>query len=109
MSSQGLKSPSGGPPAYSVAQPTSSTFKRAVEKFSSRLTEEQKQDFKMSSLKDVEFAMKKIQEKYGPEKKLRGMRRVAKFLEAMSQLEQVIKVFLNVSEVVAFIWVRCST
>jgi hypothetical protein len=30
---------------------------------------------------------------------------MSKFLEAMQQLEQVISVFLNVSKVVAFIWV----
>ncbi|KAK0627418.1 hypothetical protein B0T14DRAFT_135829 [Immersiella caudata] len=105
MTSQPLKSPFGVPSTPPVSpQPTSSTFARAVEKFSKSLTEDQKKEFKTSSLKDVEAAIRKIQERYGPEKKLRGMRRVAKFLEAMSQLEHVIKVFLNVSEVVAFIW-----
>jgi hypothetical protein len=82
-----------------------STFDRALERFRDSLTEEQKRQFLATNLKDVTSEIETIQRRFGSEKKLRNLRRVSKFLEAMKQVEQVVNVFLNVHESVAFVWV----
>lgn len=81
------------------------SFKNVLERFRDSLTEEQKQHFSAISFQDVESEIQNIQCRYGSEKKLRNLKRMSKFLEAMKQVEQVVKVFLNVHEVVAFVWV----
>jgi len=80
-------------------------FQKALENFKKDLTAQQRREFGITKLQDVKDEVNKIQIRHGSAKKLRGMSRMSKFLEAMQQLEQVISVFLNVSEVVAFIWV----
>lgn len=88
-----------------MAYNTDSSFDRALKSFRDSLTEEQKDKFSTTRFDDVETEIQKIQHRFGSEKKLRNPRRLSKFLEAMKQIEQVITVFLNVNEVVAFIWV----
>ncbi|KAI1279464.1 hypothetical protein F5Y07DRAFT_43858 [Xylaria sp. FL0933] len=79
-------------------------FERALERFRNKLTEEQYKQFKASSLDDVNAEIQAIQSRLGSLKKMRSLNRLSKFLEAMSQIEQLVQVFLNVSEVVAFVW-----
>lgn len=83
-------------------------FQKALENFKKDLTVQQRREFAISTLQDVKDEVNKIQIQHGSAKKLRGMSRMSKFLEAMQQLEQVVSVFLNVSEVVAFIWVSAT-
>lgn len=83
-------------------------FQNALETFKKDLTAQQCRDFSITTLQDVKDEVNKIQSQHGSAKKLRGMSRMSKFLEAMRQLEQVISVFLNVSETVAFIWVSTA-
>lgn len=80
-------------------------FQKALDNFKQDLTAQQCRDFGIATLQDVKDEVNKIQIRHGSAKKLRGMSRMSKFLEAMQQLEKVISVFLNVSEAVAFIWV----
>ncbi|KAK7946882.1 uncharacterized protein PG986_011203 [Apiospora aurea] len=77
---------------------------RAVERFREQLPEEHKKLFTASSLADVEKEIESIQRRYGSKKQLRRLSRLSKFLEAMAQIEQLVQVFLNVSEVVAYVW-----
>ncbi|KAK7917369.1 hypothetical protein PG985_010977 [Apiospora marii] len=77
---------------------------RAIEKFRQSLTDEQKKFFVASSLDNVKDEIQSIQGRYGSQKKLRSLNRLSKFLEAMTQIEQLVQIFLNVSEVVAFVW-----
>lgn len=83
-----------------------STFDKAIEKFQNSLTAEQKSAFAVTTVDDVETEIQKIQIRYGSEKRLRGLKRLSKFIAAMKQIEELVKVFLNVHEVVAFVWVR---
>lgn len=83
-------------------------FQKALENFKKDLTVRQRREFAISTLQDVKDEVNKIQIQHGSAKKLRGMSRMSKFLETMQQLEQVVSVFLNVSEVVAFIWVSAT-
>ena len=78
---------------------------RAIAKFREGLTDNQKQLFTASSLDKVNDEIQSIQARYGSKKKLRSLSRISKFLEAMTQIEQLAQIFLNVSEVVAFVWV----
>ncbi|KAJ4247612.1 hypothetical protein NW757_008765 [Fusarium falciforme] len=80
-------------------------FMRALDGFRTTLTAEQQKDFSFNNLQDVEARIKSIQDRYGPEKKLRNMRRLSKFLAGMKQVEELVTIFLNVHEVVAFVWV----
>ena len=79
-------------------------FQKAVETFGNGLSDEQKAQFATSSLQDVKLEITRIQDRYGSEKKLRNLKRLSAFIEAMSQVEKVIKVFLNVHQVVALVW-----
>ena len=88
-----------------MATMPSTAFQRALQKFRQGLSEEQKHKFAISSLEDVRREILRVQDEHGSAKKLRSMNRLGKFLEAMTQIEQVVQVFLNVSEVVAFVWV----
>jgi hypothetical protein len=78
---------------------------RAIRKFQQCLTDEQKKSFAATSQDDVYDEIQKIQQRYGSARKLRSLGRLSKFLEAMSQIEQLVHIFLNVSNVVAFVWV----
>jgi len=95
--------------AAAAANPRSDTFRKAVERFQSLrndLSDDQKTHFATTGLEDIKLEIQQVQERYGPEKKLRNMRRLSEFLEAMSQIEKVVTVFLNVHDAVAFVWVR---
>ncbi|KAH0537126.1 hypothetical protein FGG08_006059 [Glutinoglossum americanum] len=91
-----------------MASDPGDSFSKSLAKFRANLSEEQRQQFSLSSIEDVELAIQQIQERIGPEKKLRNFTRIRKFLEAMKQVEELVKVFLNVHEVVAFIWVATT-
>ncbi|KAI1325418.1 hypothetical protein F5Y16DRAFT_422846 [Xylariaceae sp. FL0255] len=82
----------------------SKTLERALDRFRDGLTEEQRDQFRSSSIDDVKAEVQSIQTQLGSMKKLRSLRRISKFLEAMGQIEQLVQVFLNVSNVVGFIW-----
>ncbi len=60
---------------------------------------------KISSLTDVHDAIREIQQKQGSDRKLQNLNRIKAFLEGMKQYEQLVKVFLNVSPFVAYVWV----
>jgi len=88
-----------------MASGPENTFNKALERFRDSLTEEQKRQFSATNLEDVKSEIQKIQDRFGRDKKLRNLKKLSKFLEAMKQIEQVVKIFLNVHEVVAFVWV----
>jgi len=82
------------------------SFENALVKFRASLTENQRRDFAPCTLNDVQTAIENIQLRLGSQRRLRSMKKIAKFIEAMTQLGQVVEVFLNVENTVAFIWVR---
>jgi hypothetical protein len=81
-------------------------FQTAVSRFQQGLTKEQRLQFTNCTKEDVEKAIEHIQSRYGSQQRLKHMRRLSKFIEGMSQLGQVMEVFVNVDATVAFIWVR---
>ncbi|KAK6343601.1 hypothetical protein TWF730_011192 [Orbilia blumenaviensis] len=83
---------------------TAQSFQASLDKFQKRLSKENKRRFPQTSLEGVKLEMKEIQKRLGPEKNLRNFNRLKKFLEGMKQVEQLVQVFLNCSEVVAYVW-----
>jgi len=81
-------------------------FENAVARFRESLTKSQREQFAQCKKQDVERTIQEIQTRHGSQKRLKYMRRLSKFIEGMSQLSQVIEVFLNVNNTVAFVWVR---
>ncbi|TGJ64655.1 hypothetical protein EYR41_010697 [Orbilia oligospora] len=79
-------------------------FEKSLEKFRQRLSPEQRQQFSFSSLDDVRAEMRKLQDQLGPQKKLRSFNKMKRFLEGMKQVEQLVQIFLNTSDVVAYVW-----
>ncbi len=86
----------------------SAAVRAALNSFESTQTPADLADMKICSLDDVHDAMRKIQKKQAAEKKLRNLNRMQVFLEGMEQYEELVKVFLNVPVMVAFIWVRLA-
>jgi hypothetical protein len=87
---------SNGPPATG--------FQRVLAKFSSRLTREEEEDFRFTTLDDVHQAIVDIQARQASRKSMRNLTRVLAFVEAMDQFGKVAEVFLNASNLLAFVW-----
>ncbi|KAI0376441.1 hypothetical protein F5Y04DRAFT_210207 [Hypomontagnella monticulosa] len=88
--------------------PTSlqSEFLIALNRFkrSAKLTTKEEDDFRMTSLEDLRDCIRTIQRDQEQNKKLMYMKRLDPFLQTMEQYGKVLDVFVNTSEVVAFIW-----
>jgi hypothetical protein len=103
-----------------------SSFQQVIANFSKRLTKQELEDFKFSSLSDVLVAVETIQVdldnvpillgqcpfansssdkvEQGRRKELMNLTRIQRFLEAMDQYGKVIEVFLNASSTLCFVW-----
>lgn len=79
-------------------------FQQALAKFKKRLTKEEEEDFKFTSLEDVVVEVNNIQTRQGQRKEMMNLPRIKRFLEAMAQYEKIIEVFLNASEMLCFVW-----
>ncbi|KAI1477416.1 hypothetical protein F4774DRAFT_420091 [Daldinia eschscholtzii] len=87
-----------------MAQSNEEIFQRALIRFKRSLTLDLANEFSICSLADVDQVCKEIEKKHGCDGKLRHMRRLRGFMEAIEQFGKVIEVFVNASEVVCFIW-----
>jgi hypothetical protein len=81
-------------------------FGNAVNRFRESLTKSQREQFAHCKKEDVVKTILNIQAVHGSQKRMKHMRRLSKFIEGMAQLGDVIEVFLNVNNGVAFVWVR---
>jgi hypothetical protein len=87
-------------------QPQLGLFSLYLQSFVETLTDEQKNEFKFSTLEDFQAAIVAIQTRQSSVRKMRNLARLRCFLEAMDQYGKVIEVFVNASELVCFIWVK---
>lgn len=87
------------------ATPVLSTgFERALNAFELRLTPNEKAQFHATSLDDLKVTILSIQADQRSRKQMMNMGRVKSFLEAMEQFGKVIEVFLNVNNILSFVW-----
>ena len=80
-------------------------FQLVLEKFKASLTDSEKSQFQLTTLHDLHVAIEEIQRKQASEKRLQGMQRLEVFLEGMKEYDKVIQVFVNSTQILAFIWV----
>ncbi|RYP68514.1 hypothetical protein DL769_005502 [Monosporascus sp. CRB-8-3] len=76
----------------------------AAFKANAGLSAEELQDFQFTSLEDLQVAVNTIQQQQAQAKRLLYMRRLEPFLKTMGEYGKVIEVFVNTSEILAFIW-----
>ena len=88
--------------------PPSSAFDRAIERFSSALTDKQKKSFQQCSIQDVYDSIDAIQSEHGSRNKMRNMARVQAFLEGMDEYGKVVEAFLNCTPFMGYVWVSHS-
>ncbi|KAF4484481.1 Ankyrin repeat and KH domain-containing protein 1 [Colletotrichum fructicola Nara gc5] len=81
-------------------------FERAVNRFKSAVPKALSDQFARdtNTLSSLQDDIRSIQKEQGEGGSLRNMPRLSKFVEAMSQLGQVIEVFVNANDFVCFIW-----
>jgi hypothetical protein len=82
-------------------------FERAVAAFEKKadLDEVELADFQLTDLQSLHQAINGIQNQQTKDKKLMYMGRLKPFLDTMKDYGQVLEVFLNTSNFVAFVWV----
>ena len=90
----------------SVSSPQDRAFERALYRFTSHLSEQDRNEFQFTTLEDVHNVIHQMQSVHGPERKMRNLARIQAFLEAMEEYGKVIEVFLNAARPLAFVWVR---
>jgi hypothetical protein len=81
-------------------------FQLALQKFKASLSDKERRSFGVTTLHDLHVAIETIQRKQKSEKKLRAMSKLGRFLEGMKEYDKIVTVFLNTSELLAFVWVR---
>ncbi|KAM5350993.1 hypothetical protein ACJ41O_003716 [Fusarium nematophilum] len=83
---------------------SSTSFEKSLELFRKELSNDQLQEFNSANLKDLNDSIQDVQAKLGRDKRLCNFKRLEKFLSAMEHVEKLVTIFLNVHEVVAFVW-----
>jgi hypothetical protein len=79
-------------------------FTRALNSFKVRLTASERAQFKVATLDDLKVTILTIQAEQRQRKKMMHMGRIQSFLEAMEQFAKVIEIFVNTTEMLAFVW-----
>ncbi|KGO58231.1 hypothetical protein PEX2_067410 [Penicillium expansum] len=80
------------------------SFQRVLESFKSQLGPSLAAEFEMTSLADLKRSIAKIERKQATERRLQNMGRLSNFVEIMDNYGKVIEIFLNVTDVLAFVW-----
>ena len=82
-------------------------FQDAIKNFKSTagLTQAELRDFSQTSLGDLKQCIATIQNDQRASRKLRYLKRLGPFLDTMERYGKIIEVFLNVSDIIAFVWV----
>jgi hypothetical protein len=79
-------------------------FQRTILTFKNRLEPKELVEIQCNSLTELNDVIAQIQRRQRDQKSMMNLNRIKAFLEAMNQFEQTIKVFVNTSDMVAFIW-----
>src|SRR5687767_3411997 len=90
------------------SNPTDS-FTRILDNFKNTLKKEDKDNFKFTTLGDLEKVIGELQKKQHSQRRLQGVIRLKPVLEALSEYGKVVEVFCNSSDIVAFVWVCIPT
>jgi len=94
--------------AQNYQRPLPGIFKQTIADLKQSLTAEQARDFRFTTFEDLQETISGLQTKHILDRANRNLNRVKPFLEAVKQWGKVIEVFVNASDMVAFVWVRTS-
>ncbi|KAF1974533.1 C2H2 domain-containing protein, partial [Bimuria novae-zelandiae CBS 107.79] len=87
-----------------VGGPGSEALRAAVLKFKARLSGTELTNFKDTTYETLCDELMRLQYEQEHTKTMANLGRIQSFLEAMHQFSKTIEIFLNVSDVVAFVW-----
>lgn len=79
-------------------------FKKALDSFRTRLSADELRDFKSTTYVTLVADLVMLQQQQEKKKEMMNLSRIQAFLEGMQQLGKIVEVFLNVNEVVCFVW-----
>src|SRR6266566_9521741 len=79
-------------------------FQRALKAFESRLKPSERAQFTATTLDELKVTILAIQANQRSRKKMMHMGRILSFLEAMEQFGNVVEVFLNTTNFLAYVW-----
>ena len=79
-------------------------FNKALTSFRARLSAEELSTFQSTTFDDLLDDLLRLQQKQEKTKEMMNLSRIQAFLEGMQQLGKTIEVFVNVNEVVCFVW-----
>ena len=82
-----------------------SAFEKALEDFKAGLKKKDQDNFKLTTLDDLTQEIDRLQAKHMSQRRGQNLARLKPFIEAMNQIGQIVELFSNSSEFVAFIWV----
>jgi len=100
---------SSGTPAQPPPLPSSRIFEDALNEFKKGLSKKELAQFQCVDFKDVEETIKSIERDQKMKKKMQNIARIKPFIEGMRQYGEIIEVFLNTSNIIAYIWVSSQT
>lgn len=83
-----------------------SPFQHALASFKAGLEPSVASRFAKTTIQDLKQEILDIQRKQISQKRLQNMHRLHGVITAMEQYGRVIEVFLNASDILAFVWVR---
>ena len=84
--------------------PSKDIFQTTLSEFKNRLTQRERDKFQCATFEDVCRELARIQKEQESSKTMMDMTRIQSFLEAMNQFGQIVEVFVNSSEMLAFVW-----
>jgi hypothetical protein len=79
-------------------------FERELKSFKAHLTPVEQSSFNGTTLEDVRLTVASIQKTQISDRTNRNVARLRNFLEAIESYGKVLDVFVNINEVVAFVW-----
>ena len=85
--------------------PSAVAFDTSLSNLRGKLTQKEIQDFQFASLDELRAAMDDVQQQQVRRGSLQCLIRIQPFLLAMEQYGKVVEVFLNTSDILAFVWV----
>lgn len=82
-------------------------FEAALEDFkkNAQLGSDEVKEFRFADLNSLRSTIKRIQAEQEAKRRMRNMKRLEPFLQTMEQYGQTVDVFVNTSEILAFVWV----
>lgn len=82
-------------------------FEIALEEFkkNAQLSQDEVKEFRFADLNSLRSTIKRIQAEQEAKRRMRNMKRLEPFLQTMEQYGHTVDVFVNTSEILAFVWV----